>query len=58
MRLLPFLIPIFAKDGLIDRRIARALGDTTGMVKFLADAATERPDMFAPIFTATGRRPA
>jgi len=26
VRLLPFLIPIFAKDGLIDRRIARALG--------------------------------
>ncbi|MEX2268059.1 MAG: glycerol-3-phosphate dehydrogenase/oxidase [Acidimicrobiia bacterium] len=26
VRLLPFLIPIFARDGLIDRRIARALG--------------------------------
>jgi glycerol-3-phosphate dehydrogenase len=26
VRLLPFLIPIFTRDGLIDRRIARALG--------------------------------
>ncbi|MBM3672996.1 MAG: glycerol-3-phosphate dehydrogenase/oxidase [Actinobacteria bacterium] len=39
VRLLPFLIPIFAKDGLINRRIARAMGfamwmyDLTGGIR-------------------------
>ena len=31
VRVLPFLIPIFSKDGLIDRRIARALGGAMWM---------------------------
>jgi glycerol-3-phosphate dehydrogenase len=31
VRVLPFLIPIFSKDGLIDRRIARAMGGAMWM---------------------------
>jgi glycerol-3-phosphate dehydrogenase len=31
VRVLPFLIPIFARDGLIDRRVARALGGAMWM---------------------------
>ena len=31
VRVLPFLIPIFSRDGLIDRRIARALGSALWM---------------------------